>query len=213
MSGSSAAALLASYARKPTLSYRTFVSSGSASSSYSFASTDIGTAAVDRFIILSVQKAGGTITSITIGGNTPALIGQAGDPALYGISLAAGATATIAITLDSNSRSMGVGVWAAYGLSSIIPVSTMTFTAGATSASGSLKVVGAGFGIFSFQRSFGTSGGSTWTGATERFDSQLNGTPDTPTGADFSSATTINQSVSLTYANSSVRAGFGAAWR
>lgn len=126
-----------------TASYITHVESGTDGTSYSFATTDIGTAAADRVVILAVAAESGAdkdmaITGITVGGvvatSQSAGAHRTGSfdctlAELWSVALNAsyGTTATIVVSLSATARACGLAVYTA-GMASI----TATYAANDT---------------------------------------------------------------------------------
>lgn len=168
-------------------SYQTFVSSGVDGTTYTFATTPIGTAATNRYIVLGVTLNATSITSVTIdsGGGAVAanLLHSTAGGALafaniYILSVPTGTTATIVVTVVGGFR-CGVGVWAVYNC---LATAADTATANADNTMSDTINCPAGGAIIACAI-HGQSTLMTWTGVTERYDAlqevSMSGASDT----------------------------------
>lgn len=192
---------------------------GSTTTTYTFTSRAIGTAATGRRVIVGVSSGAGssaTISSVTIGGNAASqvvfldgTVSASTISALYILQVDAGTTATIVVTFSGSRTSCGIGVWAAYDLLS----STATFT-GTSSASppsvGSVSCSAGGIIVAQGIVYSGSTSTFTWSGLTERFDEQLvsqvaqTGASDAFVSAQSGLTVTATPSVTRTNASLSV---------
>lgn len=190
------------------------------SSSYSFASAAIGTAAADRVVFILVTWASGnttpvTISSATIGGvaatvhaQVTAVASDAIGSAILSAAVPTGTTATIAITLSGSGGSIDVGVLAVTGLSSQTPHASATATTSAGACSNSVNVPEGGF-VLACANFNDDLSGVTWVGATERYDeTNTDGSAERVTGASVASLTAqTGRTVSATSANTGSNVG------
>lgn len=162
-----------------------FVASASGAASWS---TSLGTADVNRLIIVCVASAGGTPpTGVTVDGVTATLRVDNGAAKIWTAAATANVTGTTTLTGGSSPTLQGIGVYAAYDLISAVPSSIGT---GASSTS--VVVPNNGFVIGCAERLGGTISG--WTGITRNYTA-------TVSGNDFSSASdafAIGQTVTAT---------------
>lgn len=140
----------------PTLSYRTNVVDAANSTTYTFNTVDIGTAAANRHVIVGVvsrhASVANTVSSATIAGVTASIVADGvisnSQAALLIAAVPTGTTGTIAITLSGGSERCGIAVWAAYGLLSATPVASLNTASGTldinTSANGIIVAVNLG---------------------------------------------------------------------
>jgi len=167
-----------------TSSYRNFYSSTSNSSSYNFASSDIGDAAADRYIVVTVHGRTGssgtyTFNTCTVGGASCTRVLNISGVTANGNIIAmfvtdnpftAGTTATIAVSTNVAILNCAVGVFAVYGLVSKTPNATITVNS-ASNPSGSIDVKSGGFLVAHLTDIGNTT--CTWTGPTERYDTKV----------------------------------------
>lgn len=160
------------------LSYVTNVSSASDLTTYTFAGTSIGTAAEDRFVIVSASlrsTASRTFSSVSIGGtNGTELVKFDSNQTcvgIWGLRVTSGTTADIVVTMSAAASRCACGVWAVYGLNSLTPIDTASSTASPLALSldtlPGCAVLAATY-----------TGGSTletWAGLTEDFDTTVEG--------------------------------------
>jgi hypothetical protein len=158
---------------------RTYTGTGQSltnSSSYSFSSTAIGTAAADRNIVVlcTVQNNDAIQPSTcTVGGaaTTRVATRQNTEGAAIFVTNAyvtSGTTATIAITTSVGSGKCRVFVYAVYGNMNRTPIATLNSTANDPSGSLDLQAGGVAFGVGQ-SRNLTTH---SWTGLTEDADLQ-----------------------------------------
>jgi hypothetical protein len=165
-----------------TFSYLQTATSGSATTSYSFASQNLGTAATDRYIIAAVTtfedgSGSGTITGVTIGGVTATQAAQAASSgtspvtaALYIAAVPTGTTGTVVVTTSDACNRASISLYRATKLTSATPASTLTDTSVSANALSGTLAVQDGF-VIAVAASDGGSGLTcTWTGVTENAD-------------------------------------------
>jgi hypothetical protein len=150
-------------------SFVTYMSDTTATTSHSFASLSVGSAAANRTVIVAISLYAGTaVSSLTIGGVAATIHLQAWDGVLAGVVIASaalptGTTATVAFTTSANTTERTVGVWAAYG--------TLTYsTSGSSNISApsvTLTAPSAALAIAAYAAS--NSGATALTGVTQRY--------------------------------------------
>lgn len=168
---------------KVTYSYRTSVSSATNSSSYSFASTDIGTAANNRYIVVvgfasHASNASPSISSCTVGGAaTTRLVNNAGSSAngnfcaifITNSAVTSGTTATIDLTTNAEAIHASASIYAVYGLNSTTAVDTGAVTS--STLSDTLTVTAGGVVIAGARSASAYT--TTWTNLNENVDTTL----------------------------------------
>lgn len=158
---------------------------------YTFTGASIGTAASDRRVIVAVMGGGSnsgvTLSSVTVGGVTATINGQATNGNSVGAIVTAavptGTTGDIVVTFSGQKERCNVGVWSATGLTSNAAIDFDSGTADPGTAT--LDAVIGGFCIALAVSSNTTT--LTWTNVTENYDVQPE-SADTASGA--SAATT-----------------------
>jgi hypothetical protein len=210
--------LLGATAKIAQLEYRTFVSSTTNASSYTFSSVDIGAASSDRLVIVVVHAvtAGGNIdiTGVTVAGNTATqrVLGPASGirNAIYTALVSSGTTGNIVVTTDITAGSMAVATYTLKKYNSATPIDTISVEANPT-ASGNLSLVGSSAVVA------GASGGIaatdiSWSSPlTENYDTDVESR--NRSGASASRLPTQTLSVSATASPSAVSVLVAAAWR
>lgn len=180
-----------------------FAQGGGATITYTNA--PIGTASADRYVIVAVageDNANTTITSITVGGNTPTTVVTSNNVrsslAIYIILVPSGTTATISATFSISKDGSWIGVWTATGLTSITAAGTNTQTTNNTAASVTTSDGGFVVGVCG---NYGAAATPTWTNLTQRYASTQNGSRN-GTGADVSSVsgTSVNVTCNMSAA-------------
>lgn len=179
MSGASFQVLIGEK-RPVVLTYVTHLEQAGGTSTQTFTSAAIGTAASDRLVIVGIVigKDSGTwsanpVSSVTIGGISATQVGSqilcegtaTAALAIFAASVPTGTTANIVVTMAANGAT-DIVIWNATGLSSTTASDTKSDNA--TPFTQSLTVPTGGFGI-------GLAGGEsvtswTWTNLTERSD-------------------------------------------
>lgn len=148
----------ASSISEPTLTYIGTTDSGfrSGFTTYTFTSVNIGTAAVDRIVIVVMAANGGQsisqFTSCTIGGNAASLVGAVsatnGEPvAIAYLLVTSGTTADIVVNTSSGKSDFIIGVYTLTG-----------YTSGTPENSGSVEVSGGSAATQTFTPSLGAVG-------------------------------------------------------
>jgi len=185
----------------PSVIYRTQTGLGANTSSFSFASQNIGYVDPTRVIVVAVHyyeyDTSAFITSLTINGTSaPQRIlrsrlvsGGSGSfvyTALHSLAVPTATTATIAITfnraIDYGCR---IGVWSLYNVSSAVPVATDSSN---DTSSLDINVQPNDVGVVATTGVYGV-GSISWTNATERYD-VVQASNLTTSGADFLALTT-----------------------
>lgn len=153
-------------------------------STYTFSSQDIGTAINGRYVLIAVfgvDSTGGTISvsSVTVGGTAASAVIQLSAAnrysGLWGVRLETGTTADVVVTFSETIEGAGIGTWAAYYLTSTVPVDSQVNTAIGTDSFPALATVPEGIAIWAYG---GQTALSTWTwsgGPTERYDATIDG--------------------------------------
>lgn len=152
--------------------------SGANQTSYSFASSTLGTAAADRYIIVGVVSSSSSgHTSVTVAGASATRIDTGGGSicSLWIVARPTGTSATIVFNSVDACTRCGIMWWAAYGLVSPVP------RASASSGGGAMSIDGIQRG-FVLAIARGQSNG-TWSGVPETFDNEIEaGSTDRRTG-------------------------------
>lgn len=166
----------------PQLTWISRANTTSDSTSYTWSSQDVGTAAADRYVVVCVNGArkftSGTINSVTIAGNTMteqsnfAGSGWSKTAGIFTYNLTTGTTADIVVTFSGSQFNSGIDVFT-MNLSS---APTTIDTSGSQMVSGD---TGTGLDINTEATctilAYGSNADDThnphtWTGATEEFD-------------------------------------------
>ena len=148
-------------------------SAAAAAPPVTFASVPFGTAAANRYIVItvaSVNVGGGTVTGVTVGGvaatNVANVTNSGGAfPVRSGIWIASvptGASGNIVVSDSDAFVDISIGVYAIYAPSSAAPSATGTSTAATPSVTLTAPANGVIIGGLA-----GTSGAGTWTGLTK----------------------------------------------
>jgi hypothetical protein len=191
-----------------TVSFESTAVDTSDSSPYTFSSQAIGDAADNRTVVVVTVAHinSGTISDVTIGGNTATEIeysnaGGVGseEVAMWAYDLTTGTTADIVVTCGPSNR-MQIGTWALYGVgapSSTIEDASVPYSASITIEAGGVAVAGSVNNISGSTATWGSD-------FTERYDTAVE--PHTKaSGAD--STGEGSKTVSITWTGS---AGLGA---
>jgi hypothetical protein len=166
--------LLASLANIATraLNYIGAVSNTTGATSYTFNTTNIGTATSDRVVVVGVMlnsSAARTVSSVTLGGNAmTSIVGtsSASNAALFRISVAAGTTANIVVTGSGTSNGCYVVVYSLTGWGTVTTYNSNSATGSSATISTTIDTAsnGAAIGIqnrFSTGATSGTAGFAT----------------------------------------------------
>lgn len=164
------------------LTYVTNVTDSTDQTTYTFASTSIGTASSDRVVVVVIgsrANAARSISSVTVGGNSATAIATANNSgggaeiaAIYAVAVPSGTTASIVVTFSAAMLRIAVGVYTLTGTGGAVTAyGTATQTPSGSSPTDSTIDCPANGGILAvnFSNSSATSS-TTWTGLTERFD-------------------------------------------
>lgn len=173
-----------------TISQTDAVADNTTQTTYTFSTRAIGSAALNRAVIVGVGglnvTAGRTISSLTVGGASATSINfqqtSAGgvfvDVGLYALRVDSGTTATVVITWSAAQVRTMIGVWAAYGVDSLTASATAQSSANPMSASLSIPAGGIGVGFLAdFQGAAAPT--HTWANLTESFDIDVGGGSNT----------------------------------
>jgi hypothetical protein len=196
-------------------SYRNFYQNSANSSSYTFTSADIGVAAPDRWVIVTLHGRTGssgtyTCDTCTVGGNaTTRILNISGQTANGNIiamfctnaPIASGETANIVCSWNAAVLNCSIGVFAAYGLRQATPDASITANT-QSAPSGSISVRPGGLLVAHLTDIGSTT--CTWTGPTERYDTTVEA--EIRSGASLNTTTTGNTTVTATPA---AQSGFG----
>ena len=196
------------FSRKPAnVAYAGNATASVGGNPHTFSSVAIGTAAVDRYVIVAVairkqnQAGQAGATAVTVAGTACTQIGSSVQSDSNHLSLwrtnspiTSGTTANIAVTHVNTYNNLGVAAWAVTGLQSVTPTDTDSTTTDAASVT---STVSAGGIIVAAAYSVGLSAGThTWTGVTEDFDSLSVGASGSVSGGSLNSPGGGNISVS-----------------
>lgn len=175
---------------------------------YNFPSVNIGSAAIDRLVVLTVgaQASGFIITmSATIAGQAATrVVGAARTTAnaIFTLPISTGTTTSVTITPSSGSgtptfSNIRVGVFALYGLSSYSAVASVDAQNPAAGiATATILTASSGFLIMCANNSTGLSGSITLTGVTRRYNVFAE---RTRAGGDASNTTSGSLAISAQY--------------
>lgn len=187
-------------------------------STYTFAGQNLGTAAANRYIIVSIlsRKAGAatTLTGVTIGGVAATIVRQqaftdtnTNVAAIVVANVPTGATGDIVVTFaDAMVRCM-IGVYRATGIN---PTATFSDYSITTPLQTSMVIPGNGFGIAAGMSTSNSS--ATWAGLTEDFDAVAEAIV-TYTGAHKEYSTGQTVVTTITFGATSSPIGIFAAWK
>lgn len=182
------AAILAGISgRSPlSVSYAATDTSSVSGTSYTFASTAIGTAAADRYIVLAVSSNGSssnpTASSVTVAGTSCTKTAadtdvSSGRPTIAlwvtNSAITSGTTADIVVTYGSTNSVCSIGVWAVYGITSATPTATQNtkYSVGSTTTfSAALSLPTDGIVISAESSSATSATNISWSIVTEDFD-------------------------------------------
>lgn len=183
-------------------------------SSYTFSAQSLGTAASDRYIVVTVGARAGTtetISSVTIGGVTATInVQSTSNNNIASVCIAnvpTGATGDIVVTFSGTMDRCGIGAWRATGVTST--TATDTGTSIANPLTTNLDINAGGFAV-AIGRTDDIAT-ATWTNLTEKFDEEIGAEGNFFSGAsdEFVSAQT-NLAVTCTW-TTSLRPVFAAA--
>lgn len=181
---------------------------------YTFASSDLGVASADRRVIVGAHMYGGTsrsLSSATINGVSATILttntATTGNVVLIIANVTSGTTGDIVLTWSGSCAGSAVTVWYATGLSSDTPVATAANISSSAPTSGSLSTVDGGFavGVATCRYGDGTTRTHSWTNATEQVDAELENTGSE--GASISGAHVATTGASITITDTFSSAG------
>ncbi|HVM18494.1 MAG TPA: hypothetical protein VM307_00880 [Egibacteraceae bacterium] len=190
---------------------------------YTFASQNLGAAASDRHIIVSVHsRAGGTsamsIVSVTVGGVAATIVRQqrnAGtDTSMAGLAIAAvpsGTTGDVVVVFSTAQARCAIALWRATGIS---PTPTDARDSTAVAPTATLDVQAGGFivGAATVSGADGTSS-TAWTNTNKRYDVLVESVT-LISGADATFTTTQTATITATFTNASLNpVGVFASWQ
>lgn len=179
--------------------------------SYNFPSVNIGSAAIDRLVVLTVgAQASGFIISMSATVNGQAATKVVGVTrsianAIFTLPVSTGTTTSLTIVGESSSgtptfSNVRVGVFALYGLSSYTAVGTADAQNPASGlATATILTASSGFLIMCANNSTGASGSITLTGVTRRYNLFAE---RTRAGGDASATTSQSLAISARYSPS-----------
>lgn len=177
------------------LAYRSNGVSGTDGTSYTFAAQAIGAAAANRRAIVAFGYAAtGTPlpSSVTIGGVAATLDADSGAlvgnrrVAIYSAIVPTGTTADVVLTFPSTVARLGMGLWTIGGN----PTGQSNSQPNIDSGTLTVTTVAGDYVVACGYISQTVSLSVNWTGATERFDANVEGTTDDFSGADVQAAGT-----------------------
>lgn len=189
-----------------TLTYQTTTRNGTNLAAYSFTTQAIGTAAADRRVFMAIHYGAGsggfTISSATIAGvtGTQHVFTSVGTTnfratAIYSALVPTGTTGTMAVNFSGSVGRCGIGIWSAYGLKNTTPFATTSSNVQPLSLSLARPPNGIAIGAWTSVTT--TTGNTTWTGLTERYD-VVDETTTMETGADASGLYNGSSSFAIT---------------
>ncbi|MEK7639128.1 MAG: DNRLRE domain-containing protein [Patescibacteria group bacterium] len=147
---------------------------------YTYNSQNLGTSSSDRYIVVTTGSrkggVGGTLNSVTVGGQSATIVGQAANSLantnITGLAIAAvpaGATGNVVVTWSAPMLRNYIGLYYLKGIASAVPFEVATSTT--TDPSVNLDIEAGGCAIGTALS--GTASSVIWTGLTEDFDSVL----------------------------------------
>lgn len=169
------------------------------SSSYNFASQNIGTASSDRIVVVGVSLYdGGPPSSVTIGGVSASKLNTAGagNASLWAASVPTGSTATISVVTNSTASCCGIAIWTlknttGYAVEAKPNAANSSNTA--ASETFTFASVNKGDALIVMSRIRSANAGTySVTGATERFDLTVESGVSGHFGADAAIATSTS---------------------
>jgi hypothetical protein len=194
------------------VTYQTFSNTYTGTTTLTFASLAIGTAAADRYVIVVLHErvsSSGDPTAVTVAGQscTRRVQSTSGNNA-WGTEIwttdapvTSGTTANVVVTFPATVNSVSVGIYSATGLTSIIPTQTKTASGNfSTPTAMSVDVSADGF-IIAGGTNSDTTESSTTSGVTEKYDA-LDSVPYyDAVGGSVASATAQTISTHFTWVN------------
>ncbi len=174
---------------------------------YTFASCDIGTASADRRVIVGAHMYGSTsrsLTSATIAGISATELttdtASTANTVLLIANVTTGTTGDIVLTWSGSCAGSAVSVWYATGLTSDTPIATARGGTISPVSSGSLSTVDGGFVVAAATCRYadGTLRTHTWTNVTEQFDVEIENTGTDGGSISGGHAATTGASVTIT---------------
>lgn len=161
-----------------SISYRANYRSTANATSYTFSSSDIGTATGRSIVVVAVHSWRSTsfsVSSVTIGGVSATNVGSAGTQPrteLWYAEGVSGTTGDIVVTMSATTERCLVGVYALYNLRSNTP--NFSGTSSGLSSGLNRTVNTTVNGVIVGAASANASGRTyTWTGATENYDTVI----------------------------------------
>ena len=132
------------------VSYRSSGSSSAVTTTVSFSSQDIGTAASDRILIVLAQNMNeiASVTGITVGGTAMAKLNTTGMHFIGALAYPTGTTATIALTSSSSSGGVAFAVYSVTGMGSAAQVRSQSYKISTQIGSGTISLYGSLTGLY-----------------------------------------------------------------
>ncbi|OOZ41676.1 hypothetical protein BOW53_03080 [Solemya pervernicosa gill symbiont] len=194
----------------PTLDFRAAYTDTGNSSGYTFSAADIGTASATRRVVVTVaadDKSMGDISGVTIGGSAATQVVKTSTPtgtnkptvSIWELDVASGATADIVATFTDSKNRCAISVYALDNLATGSVSNTTDQESDPISVTlnveaGDIVIAAAAAGV---DQSY------SWTGATEDYDTALEGT------SCFSGASEVMASTDASYSVSASLGGAG----
>lgn len=177
-------------ASPPVLTYQTSAVQAADATTYNFTSQAIGTAAADRYVIVTITgciKSGSPgVSAVTVGGISATIVAQVDSGfTAAAIAIAAvptGTTATVVVTFNGTQYRAGIGVYSVTGLNSSTATGTDTDTTSSPSLSASSSSDGFAIAVSSAYEA-ATTNMHTWTSITEDYDELVESGTNTQSGA------------------------------
>jgi hypothetical protein len=160
----------------PSISYQENEIDTTNASEYTFTGKAFGAAAARSLVIVGLSSQG-TITAVTIGGVTATLAVSGGDSQHVHIYYAVVPTVSsgdVVVTFSASTGRCAIHIFAAYNLTSTTPTDTANDTADGSDVSSTIDVSERGVLVAVAVKENNTT--CTWTGVTERYDQQGEGT-------------------------------------
>lgn len=166
---------------------------------YTFTNQSIGTAAADRYILVSTPNGTQTTvpTSCTVGGVSATSIANG---RFWLVAFPTGTTATIVLNFAGNTAFVHIGVTAIYGLLKTTPHDTVEPGTSVTDnpRTASIDVAAGGVVVaYDISAHVGSSSDHSWSGVTERFENDVNGSPTAHTVSGGSLGFATQQTVNI----------------
>ena len=174
--------------------YGGHASNGNNLTSYSFASMSIGTAALDRYVLVYAHTpSGAPITSVTVGGAATTVLGQDTGNGFFltNAPVTSGTTATVVISCATQALRGAAYTWSVTGRPALTEYMT------GTSSSLNVAANGAAFAVCILAS--GADDAATWTGLTERHESYFDAITNITAASDNFATAQVSRTLDVTW--------------